>query len=188
MSGVSTTNGLDLQTVHNAPIGSNSVSGAVTNRIAAAKDVIALLAERWPHCFSVYERRRRPLKLGIHLEILAALDGVITAHELSIALRSYVHNEGYLRACRDGVDRIGLDGAPTGKVSARDAKGSAAILAYRAAKRQQTKKETPSAPAVVAGPKRLSLSGLKDAALRRKIRPPCRARPPAEQLKGEIKC
>jgi sRNA-binding protein len=31
--------------------------------------VIALLAEQYPRTFSVYERRRRPLKLGIHPEI-----------------------------------------------------------------------------------------------------------------------
>src|SRR5262245_45967863 len=35
-------------------------------RDTAVAAVIALLAERYPKCFSVYEGRRRPLKLGIH--------------------------------------------------------------------------------------------------------------------------
>jgi sRNA-binding protein len=37
--------------------------------------VIALLAETFPRCFSVYEGRRRPLKIGIHRDILAVVDG-----------------------------------------------------------------------------------------------------------------
>jgi sRNA-binding protein len=40
--------------------------------------VIALLAELFPECFSVYEGRRRPLKIGIHRDILAAVDGALT--------------------------------------------------------------------------------------------------------------
>src|SRR5262249_34916946 len=35
---------------------------------------IALLAERWPKCFAVYEQRRRPLKIGIDADIMAALE------------------------------------------------------------------------------------------------------------------
>jgi hypothetical protein len=31
--------------------------------------VIALLAETFPKCFSVYQPRRRPLKLGIHKDV-----------------------------------------------------------------------------------------------------------------------
>ena len=30
--------------------------------------VLALLAEKWPQCFSVSERRRNPLKIGIHIK------------------------------------------------------------------------------------------------------------------------
>jgi sRNA-binding protein len=51
-----------------------------------------LLVETWPITFSVYEARRRPLKLGIHLDILAALDGAVTPQELGQALRRYVSN------------------------------------------------------------------------------------------------
>ena len=55
-------------------------------RNLAADAAIALLTERWPLCFSVYERRRLPLKIGIKDEILAALDGAITPAELGTAL------------------------------------------------------------------------------------------------------
>ena len=35
--------------------------------------VIGSLAEKWPGCFSIPESRRRPLKLGIREDVLAAL-------------------------------------------------------------------------------------------------------------------
>jgi sRNA-binding protein len=40
--------------------------------------VIELLAEQFPKCFAIYERRRRPLRIGIYNELLAALDGAVT--------------------------------------------------------------------------------------------------------------
>jgi len=39
--------------------------------------LIQQLEERWPRCFAVYERRRRRLKVGIHGDIIAALEGVV---------------------------------------------------------------------------------------------------------------
>ena len=52
-----------------------------------ADAVIELLAETWPECFSIWEKRRRPLKIGIHRDVLAALDGAVTPVELSRAFR-----------------------------------------------------------------------------------------------------
>jgi hypothetical protein len=51
--------------------------------------VLELLAERWPSAFSIYEARRRPLKIGVHLDILAALDDAVTADELGRAACLY---------------------------------------------------------------------------------------------------
>jgi sRNA-binding protein len=42
---------------------------------------LALFAAPWPHCFSVYERRRSPLKLGIRHDIMSVLDGAIMLPE-----------------------------------------------------------------------------------------------------------
>jgi hypothetical protein len=53
---------------------------------ATVAAVIAVLAEMFPKCFSVYEGRRRPLKIGIHRDIGAALDGAVTPAELHRAL------------------------------------------------------------------------------------------------------
>lgn len=107
----------------------------VTNLVGAFQD-------RWPQCFSVYERRRRPLKIGIHLDIEAA--GSITSEEIRAALGFYCSNTSYLRACREGADRIGLDGSPAGSVSADHAARCARLLTYRLAK--AVAKKAPAAP------------------------------------------
>lgn len=83
---------------------------------------LALLAERWPKAFAVYEGRRRPLKVGIHNDMLPALAGAITPTELAYTLACYVNNERYLRACsRAGAARIDLNGALAGHVTPEQA-------------------------------------------------------------------
>jgi sRNA-binding protein len=82
--------------------------------------VLELLAETWPHCFSIYENRRRPLKIGIHLDILAALNGAVSAEELAQALRCYVSNKVYRARLVTGAIRIGLAGLPAGTVTETD--------------------------------------------------------------------
>jgi ProP effector len=90
---------------------------ASTSKAAARHDqtvaaVLQLLAEKWPACFQIFEPRRRPIKVGIHLDILAALGGDVTSAEVKSALRLYTGNLGYLLACREGVERVDLNGAP----------------------------------------------------------------------------
>jgi integrase len=65
-----------------------------TDEIRAA---IALLAETFPKCFAVWEQRRQPLKVGVHKDVLARLDGAMTPVELANALRAYVANPVYRR-------------------------------------------------------------------------------------------
>jgi hypothetical protein len=51
-----------------------------------ANETIAALAARFPRAFFVYERRRRPLKIGIHLDLaVAAPDIPAKAFEPSLS-------------------------------------------------------------------------------------------------------
>jgi ProQ/FINO family len=93
--------------------------------------IIQLLAARWPRCFpprgsGAQPRARRgkldpevvwrplPLKKGIHLDILDALNGVVSEQDLSNALGHYVRDKSYLRALTcPGAKRINLEGNPT---------------------------------------------------------------------------
>ena len=99
--------------------------------------VIALLAERWPCTFSIHEKKRRPLKIGIHLEIISALDGAITRVELSRALGCYVANDVYLSRLRVGAKRLGLDGAAAGEVTQAEADHAKMQLWMAAVQRQR---------------------------------------------------
>jgi sRNA-binding protein len=86
--------------------------------------LLDLLTETCAAAFSVYEKNRRPLKVGIHEEILAALDGAVTRTELARALRAYVSNPVYRSRLVPGAVRVGLDGASAGTVTAEQAKPS----------------------------------------------------------------
>lgn len=136
-------------------------------RTARAFAVVALLAERWPRCFSVFEQRRRPLKLGIHRDIATVLEGAVTVQELRSALRFYVSNTWYLRAAMVvGAARIDLDGNPSGSVTAEEADAAAARSASRKRNRRPVSTPVPAPPP----PKRIGLADLKREAQARKAR------------------
>jgi ProP effector len=135
-----------------------------------ATAVIALLAKTFPKCFSVYERRRRPLKIGIHRDIKAALDGAITPADLHKALGIYCSNPAYLGHTRTGAWRLDLDGKPAGTVTAdEEAHAKATLAGIKAKKEARTAAVKAAAqPAIPQPPGRLSLADLKAAALARK--------------------
>ena len=143
------------------------MSGKASDATGAA--VITLLAESFPKCFSVYQPRRRPLKLKIHLDIQAALDGAITPAELHRALGLYCSNEAYLDHTRTGAWRLDLDGNPAGTVTADDeAHAKATLAGIKAKKERATAAKAAAQPAIPQPAKGLSLADLKAAALARK--------------------
>jgi ProP effector len=125
--------------------------------------VIALLAERFPKTFFVFERRRKPLKLRIHLDLQAALDGAVTPDELDAALRFYCGNVGYLRATLRGAWRVDLAGNPAGTVSAEEEAHAVTHIAARAKAAAARKAAPPSVQ-----PKRDGLAELRAAAAQRR--------------------
>jgi ProP effector len=126
--------------------------------------VITLLAEWFPKTFFVYQRRRKPLKLRIDLDLQAALDGAITPAELHRALQVYCGNEGYLRNTLKGAWRVDLAGNPVGAVIADEESNAKQKLVAMEAKRARRKQ-------AMAGPKRLSPANLKAAARARASAP-----------------
>jgi len=82
---------------------------------------LELLCEMFPRAFRRHEVRRRPLKIGIHHDLRAALNGAVTDDELRRALRVYCANTMYRNGLIAGATRIDLDGNPAGTVSAEHA-------------------------------------------------------------------
>jgi ProP effector len=134
-------------------------------RLKQAHDIIAALSEFFPAAFTVYERRRPPLKVGIREDIAASLAGAITLAELRLALSHYCHALGYLLACKEGAPRIGLNGQVAGVVTADEAAHAQALVADLRCKR--TARVASTGP-VKAKPRGLSFADLKKVALARK--------------------
>ena len=78
-----------------------------------ARPSISMLCEKFPHAFFMFEQRRRPLALGIHKEVALAMP-TLTKEQISAAMRSYVANIAYCRACREGAARVNLMGHEVG--------------------------------------------------------------------------
>jgi ProP effector len=151
--------------VHTTAAIGRSASLVKARKVAAMKridvrPVIAELAAKFPKTFHVFERRRRPLKVGIHLDILTRIE--IEPAMLSVVMRVYTSNPFYLRACAAGTPRIDLDGHVVGEVRAEQAEGCRLRLTASRTKRR------PAAAPAPAEPRRLSLADLRAAALARK--------------------
>jgi sRNA-binding protein len=122
-----------------------------------AQATIKLLSEKFPHAFFQFERRRRPLALGIHKEVAAAMP-TLTAEQIHAAMRSYVGNEFYCRACREGAVRINLLGHEAGAVTAAEADNSAARIAGIKEWRKKRKAKAKVKAAVKVVPKGINAS------------------------------
>jgi sRNA-binding protein len=130
--------------------------------VADANATLALLRERFPNCFN----GRRPLKIGIHLDILARLGDEIAPRSLARALQYYTRRDAYLQHIVRGAWRYDLDGNPVGDVVPREIEQQAKEkLAKITARRKQRQAPPPPSPQKKRGD---GLNALKAAALRRR--------------------
>jgi sRNA-binding protein len=121
-----------------------------------AKALIAVLAAKFPKCFAVPDTRRRPLKVGIDADLLAALGGTIPRTDLFRALAMYCSSHGYLERILNGAWRIDLQGNPAGAVTADDERLAKAKRAGINAKR-----DAGTAPEVKIGQEQAKLGKAK---------------------------
>jgi sRNA-binding protein len=138
-------------------------------------------------CFFRAHELPRPLKIGIHNDIIA-LQPELQPALIASALRAYTRSIGYLETLKAGAARIDLESNPVGTVTAAgeaDAKRKIAKAARRAAAKaiqdrkgkSATVADLPSSPVAAtpqaiapAGPPRLGFAGLKAAAQARRAR------------------
>ncbi|EBQ0358141.1 RNA chaperone ProQ [Salmonella enterica] len=85
-------------------------------KLNSSKEVIAFLAERFPHCFSA-EGEARPLKIGIFQDLVERVGGEmnLSKTQLRSALRLYTSSWRYLYGVKPGATRVDLDGNPCGE-------------------------------------------------------------------------
>lgn len=132
-------------------------------RLEAAIGVLLALRQRWPDTFPrLSARTRRPLKIGIRDDVIAALPDIPPA-QISLALGIYVNSAPYLYVCTEGEGRIDLNGQSVGVVSADEALHARAKLE----KHHRRDKPKASSPAPET-PRRITLNDLRAAAARKK--------------------
>lgn len=100
--------------------------------------------------------------------------GAVTKDEVKLALRFYCANIGYAFACKEGADRIDLDGKPAGKVTAEEAAHGVRII-EKWRRRQKAKADKP---------RRIGLADLRAAAQARKQSTKAKDRAGTENLRG----
>ncbi|EHD21745.1 MULTISPECIES: RNA chaperone ProQ [Brenneria] len=86
-------------------------------KLNSSKEVIALLAERFPLCFTA-EGETRPLKIGIFQDLVERVSETdnLSKTQLRSALRLYTSSWRYLYGVKLGVQRVDLDGNPCGEL------------------------------------------------------------------------
>lgn len=141
-------------------------SSKARQRAAAAARTIVALEAAFPSAFAVYQNRRRPLKVGIHLDLAERGHAGSAVRQ---ALGHYAGNVGYLKAMQAGAARVDLDGQPAGEVTEAEAEAARQVLVERRAdKRRGAKRSKPTLPAAPPPKQRLSLADLRAAAQARK--------------------
>src|SRR5258706_1860772 len=91
-------------------------------------EMLPVLVKTFPNAFFTPGRRSRPLRVGIFDDLDAVLPREIDRARLKLYLGIYTGQPSYLRELTPGAVRIGLNGRPTGRVSAKEAASAAARL------------------------------------------------------------
>lgn len=87
----------------------------------------ALLVERFPRCFASDGQPKKPLKIGIRNELIAACPD-IRPEILCLFLRIYTRSEKYLFSVIDRCQRVDLSGAISGDIADKDIIHSLGVL------------------------------------------------------------
>lgn len=87
----------------------------------AREEWLPALIARYPQTFFEDPKERKPLKIGVHKDILADETNQLAAYQLTSALRWYTGALGYQLSIKQDVDRVDLAGEAAGQVSEADA-------------------------------------------------------------------
>ena len=131
-------------------------------KLNSSKEVIAFLAERFPHCFSA-EGEARPLKIGIFQDLVDRVAGEmnLSKTQLRSALRLYTSSWRYLYGVKPGATRVDLDGNPCGELDEQHVEharkqleeAKARVQAQRAEHKPRAQKPVEKAPKTVKAPR-----------------------------------
>ena len=144
--------------VRRAGIDNNTSHGSTpVARQCPRTATIAILAEKFPAAFSVFQKRRKPLKIGIRQDLELALGDSVDSRKLAKTLRYYTNNYEYLKAIIRGSDRVDLNGNYAGKVTDEERRG--ALVRLKAFNVRRDARDTErSVPKVAKVPKEVKVA------------------------------
>lgn len=96
-------------------------------RVEIAKVVRAQLVERFPACFMPQGEIKKPLAIGIHLQIRERWPD-LAPYRVGIALQDYTRGPKYLKGLVEGAARIDIDGNEVATVTIEAAEFAAEQL------------------------------------------------------------
>jgi sRNA-binding protein len=145
----------------------------MTSKPDPASATIEALAGLFPTAFFVHQARRKPLKINIHLDLIAALNGAATVKEIALALAIYTSNHRYLHACaKVGTPRVDLAGNVVGVIDAQAAAHAQQRIEQQRGKHQRRREALAKAKAAAEAKERnagrISLAELRAAAQARR--------------------
>jgi sRNA-binding protein len=146
------------------------IKAPTKRRLRFDAGIAVLLAGRlrFPNAIArLHERKRQPLKIGIHSDLIAAMPE-FPAAQIELALGIYTTSATYHAACTEGAERIDLDGQPVGVVTADEAAHAAAALEKIRARKRRAAQIVPAPTPPPPAPQRITLSALREAAHRRR--------------------
>lgn len=113
-----------------------------TQKFANSKEVIAFLAEKFPHCFSV-KGEAKPLKIGIFQDLALELSDEqrLSKTLLRSTLRHYTNSWRYLESVSEGANRVDLNGDKGAVIEAEHAEHAQLLLSESKAKAAEKRKE-----------------------------------------------
>jgi sRNA-binding protein len=109
---------------------------SVSDKNEAALALIDAFCAKWPQAFYADPRQRKPLKVGIHNDIHAAMPD-ISRRTLSRALQYYARHPCYLQAVAKSQPRVDLAGVELGQVSEHERDMAVAELKKWTAKQER---------------------------------------------------
>lgn len=109
---------------------------------STVKEVIALLAEHYPNCFSV-QGPAKPLKIGVFQDLAATVtdESVFSKTQLRQALRVYTSSWRYLESIKVDTARVDLNGEDVEKIDQQQADHAAETLIESKTKVAEQRKE-----------------------------------------------
>ena len=152
----------------------------MTDRDATIERVIGDLLAVFPSTFSAEPRHIRPLAVGIRQHIYARC--AFSHRSVTDALWRYTKRYAYLRTLTEGAERVDLDGATTGYVTAMEAAHAAErvirslavagkpkdVIKPNMPAKKNISESPPGREAAKSGPRRLALADLRHAAAARR--------------------